>query len=326
MADTPVRISRTRQSQSGKTKRINPGSLKSARYPAGAPEQAAPEQDESVSPLAMPIDADYSACPLPPPPPGPGPGPLPPPGPPIPMCGPTSTLVLQNLKIIAGTDIAVEEGYDHGIKTYKVSSNPIEVRKEIDELRSDLAQETEDRRTADEELSERLDEETAARISEDERLQELIETHPSYMIVGTTEEGLPDVDEPSEVYLYLTKIENNKVDNYREWIWQEDDGWECIGETSTDPYAADEERGLHLDNDTLTFSMKLKTTEEGEVDTDNGGLNFDDSGNLYNTSRECTSEEMDDWIGEDVWPWSNELVPGTSETGDNDEDEDSNNG
>ena len=157
-------------------------------------------------------------------------------------------------------------------------------------------------------------------------LNEKIENHPSYLIVETNDEGYPDVETPSEVYLYLTKINSNKIDNYKEWIWHVDAGWECIGETSADPYAADEEHGLHLDDDTLTFSMKLKTTEEGEVDTDNGGLNFDKDGNLYNSnmSRACTDEEMESWLAYDYL-----VDPPTSENDGNDEsdeDEDNDNG
>lgn len=324
MDDTPVRISRPRQSQSRKTKHVFPGSLKSARCPEAPVTQTEPEQDEPKQ-LVTPAVKEYCACPFPPPGPGPRPGPMPPPGPPgphIPMCGPTSTLVLQTLKIIEGTDISVEEGYDHGLKTYKISSNPIEVKKEIEKLRDELHTETGERITADEELNGRLTEEAATREAEDARLQELIETHPSYLIVDTDDEGYPDVSEPSEIYLYLTKIHEHKVDNYREWIWQNGE-WECIGETSVDPYSADESRGIHLDDDTLEFSMKLKTTEQGEIDTEHGGLNFDESGNLYNSnmSRPCTDDEMEDWLSYDYL-----VDPPANETGNNDEAEDTGNG
>lgn len=45
--------------------------------------------------------------------------------------------------------------------------------------------------------------------------------------------GLPDVDEPTNKYIYLTKIDSATGDDkYKEWIWS--GAWECIGETSLD--------------------------------------------------------------------------------------------
>lgn len=45
--------------------------------------------------------------------------------------------------------------------------------------------------------------------------------------------GLPDVDEPTNKYIYLTKIDTATGDDkYKEWIWS--GAWECIGETSLD--------------------------------------------------------------------------------------------
>ena len=52
--------------------------------------------------------------------------------------------------------------------------------------------------------------------------------------------GEPVVAEPSNRFIYLTKIASSKKDRYEEWIWVVDDNdpsvgaWECIGETSID--------------------------------------------------------------------------------------------
>lgn len=194
------------------------------------------------------------------------------------MCGPTSTLVLQNLKIIPGKDIVVEEGYDHGIKTYKISATTEDIEEELADHEARIRQEVIDREEGD------------------ARLEELIKNHPSYLVVGTDAQGLPDVEEPSEVYLYLTEIIGTRLDNYREWIWQGE--WICIGETSVDPYSADETKGMHLDENRV-FSIKLGDEPVDVEETTVSGLGFDDNGNLYNTSRECTEDEMEDWLAYD---------------------------
>lgn len=52
--------------------------------------------------------------------------------------------------------------------------------------------------------------------------------------------GEPVVAEPSNRFIYLTKIASSKKDRYEEWIWAIDESdpsvgaWECIGETSID--------------------------------------------------------------------------------------------
>jgi hypothetical protein len=52
--------------------------------------------------------------------------------------------------------------------------------------------------------------------------------------------GEPVVAEPSNRFIYLTKIASSKKDRYEEWIWVVDESdpsvgaWECIGETSID--------------------------------------------------------------------------------------------
>lgn len=50
----------------------------------------------------------------------------------------------------------------------------------------------------------------------------------------TGEPILDEGEEPSLNYIYLTKVDDSKVDNFKEWIWDDVKLWQCIGETSLD--------------------------------------------------------------------------------------------
>ena len=71
-----------------------------------------------------------SGCPKPPVRPAPRPkppkeGPFPPP-PPVPFvsgcCGPTSTVVLDNIDVVAGDNVTVEQGFVNGVKAFRIST------------------------------------------------------------------------------------------------------------------------------------------------------------------------------------------------------------
>lgn len=71
-----------------------------------------------------------SGCPKPPERPAPRPkppkeGPIPP-HPPLPFmpgcCGPTSTVVLDNIEVVAGDNVTVEKGFVNGVKAFRIST------------------------------------------------------------------------------------------------------------------------------------------------------------------------------------------------------------
>jgi len=62
----------------------------------------------------------------------------------------------------------------------------------------------------------------------------------SYQIVDSMDHGHPDVDKPSHNVIYLYRQpESQAADPYQEWIYDNTDTWQLIGETSMDltPYA-----------------------------------------------------------------------------------------
>lgn len=72
--------------------------------------------------------------------------------------------------------------------------------------------------------------------SEIERIKEIIKNFGGFVVVPLNNEGVPDPspDEPKHTLVYLTKIDVTGDDKYKEWIYNQNDEWEIIGDTSVD--------------------------------------------------------------------------------------------